>query len=136
MIVIARRINRQGIVQKLRVGDSAEIVVVVVEVAIVLIPKVLKLIVRFGLELWSDSYHLFGYDELRFLAFYDFGDAYNHTLLVGEDPSVDLGGVGFGLRYSMQPNIDLRVEYAWQTAGLVFLPTPRERFHVGVVVSH
>ena len=36
-----------------------------------------------NLELWSPSYSLFRNDELRFLAFYDYGDAYNHSVPPG-----------------------------------------------------
>jgi hemolysin activation/secretion protein len=75
-------------------------------------------------------------DQFMLLGFYDFGDAYNHTLLPGEDPSVDLNGVGCGLRYQLQPNLTLRTDYGWQISQLQFFPTPRERWHVGVVLSY
>jgi hemolysin activation/secretion protein len=88
-------------------------------------------------ELWTAPiYPLCRNDELRMLAFYDFGDAYNHTLLPGEDPSVDLSGVGVGLRYAIRPNFNLRADYGWQTAQIANIPNPRERWHVGAVVSY
>lgn len=72
---------------------------------------------------------------IQYLTFYDFGDSYNHTLLPGEDPSVDLSSVGIGLRYSYADNVTLRADYAWQTAQIAALPNPRERIHLGAVVS-
>lgn len=75
-------------------------------------------------------------DQLQFLTFLDYGDARNHTLLPGEDPSVDLSGTGLGLRYILNPEILLRVDYGWQIEQISYLPTPRERWHVGVVIAH
>ena len=70
---------------------------------------------------------------LNTLLFYDFGDARNHTLLPGEDPSVDLASVGGGLRYSFKNNVLLRMDYAWQTAQVAGVDR-RDRLHVGAVI--
>lgn len=76
-------------------------------------------------------------DALRFLAFYDFGDAYSHTLaFAGEDPSVDLQGVGVGLRYNLERRFSLRADYAWQVNRLASQPAPNQRWHIGVVTSY
>ncbi len=89
-----------------------------------------------NLEIRTEPVWVFGCDELQLLGFYDFGNAYNHTLLPGEDPSVDLQGVGVGLRYQMQPNLTLRTDYGWQLSELATQPSPRQRWHIGVVLSH
>jgi hemolysin activation/secretion protein len=46
--------------------------------------------------------------ETQFLAFFDYGNADNHTLLPGEDVSVDLSSVGLGLRYALDDTASLR----------------------------
>lgn len=91
----------------------------------------------FNLEIQTPVYHLSKCccDELRFHVFYDQGDAYNHTLLVGEDPSVDLKGTGLGFRYRMEPNLEVRFDYGWQLADLGLPIFGDERVHLGVVLS-
>ncbi len=89
-----------------------------------------------NLELWTAPMYIgLGQDELRFLAFYDFGDTYPHRPLVGQDPSVDMQGVGAGFRYNLQQRVELRVDYGWQLSQLALQPAPRERWHIGVVFS-
>jgi hemolysin activation/secretion protein len=78
-------------------------------------------------------------DELTAHIFYDFGDAYLHTPLPIEDPSVDLQSIGLGVRYSLQRRLSLRVDYGWQLTDLGIvgpLRQPRHRVHIGLVVSH
>jgi hypothetical protein len=53
-----------------------------------------------------------------------------------EDPSVNLSGVGFGLRYLLNPEVQLRCDYGWQIDQVAAYPTPRERWHVGLVIAH
>ncbi|HPM83217.1 MAG TPA: ShlB/FhaC/HecB family hemolysin secretion/activation protein [Candidatus Anammoximicrobium sp.] len=89
-----------------------------------------------NLELWSPSYTLgLRDDELRLLAFFDFGNGYNHTLLPGEPDRIDLSSVGAGLRYVARPNAELRVDYGWQL-GDEYLLMDRHRVHIGAVLSY
>ncbi len=88
-----------------------------------------------NLELWTAPVPVISDDQLRFLCFYDFGDALAHTNVLGLDPSIDLQSVGAGLRYNLRQRVEVRAEYGWQLARLAFLPTPRQRWHIGVVLS-
>ena len=74
-------------------------------------------------------------DEAQLLTFFDSGDARNHTLLPGEDGSVDLSSAGLGLRYLLSPEVSLRCDYGWQISKVATLPAPRERWHVGMVIA-
>ncbi|MCA9104472.1 MAG: ShlB/FhaC/HecB family hemolysin secretion/activation protein [Planctomycetales bacterium] len=76
-------------------------------------------------------------DELRFLAFYDFGSGYDHTAVVGRNSANDLQGIGVGMRYEMQPNLTVRADYGWQITDLgPGFRQPNSRAHIGVVWSH
>jgi hemolysin activation/secretion protein len=86
-------------------------------------------------EVRTPAMNMFANDQLQLLTFYDCGDSRNHTLLPGEDPSVDLNSTGLGLRYILNPEVLLRVDYGWQISEVAALPSPRERWHVGVVLA-
>lgn len=90
-----------------------------------------------NLELATDPMNLglLPCDQAQFLLFHDFGGSYNHTLLAGEDPSIDLSSIGIGLRYSVNDRVMIRADYAWQTVPVAIQPQPRDRAHIGVVVS-
>lgn len=75
-------------------------------------------------------------DELKFLGFYDYGQGYNHTLLPGEASTVRLQGMGAGLRYQLQSNIELRADYGWQIDSSATLISYRSRSHIGCVLSY
>jgi hemolysin activation/secretion protein len=70
------------------------------------------------------------------LAFFDYGNADNHTLLPGEDVSVDLSSVGLGLRYALDDTASLRFDYGVQLNAVTFQPQPRQRIHLGVVLAY
>jgi len=91
-----------------------------------------------NLEIATDPIQLclLGDDQIQYLAFHDFGDSYNHTLLPGEDRSVDLSSVGVGLRYGLSSNFSLRADYAWQTAEVALLRQPRQRAHIAAVIAY
>jgi hemolysin activation/secretion protein len=74
--------------------------------------------------------------ETQFLAFFDYGNADNHTLLPGEDVSVDLSSVGLGLRYALDDTASLRFDYGVQLNAVTFQPQPRQRIHLGVVLAY
>jgi hemolysin activation/secretion protein len=86
-------------------------------------------------EIRTPSRNLFADDQLQLLAFYDRGNAWDHTLLPGQDPNIDLSSTGLGLRYVLNPEILLRVDYGWQLNKVVTLPQPNSRWHVGVVMA-
>jgi hemolysin activation/secretion protein len=88
-----------------------------------------------NLEVYTPTMHLLGHDDLKFLAFYDFANAYNHTLLPGEATTTELRSVGVGARYVMKPHVEVRFDYGWQLDELTTYPTPRQRPHVGAVLS-
>ncbi len=74
--------------------------------------------------------------ETQLLGFFDYGNADNHTLLPGEDVSVDLSSVGLGLRYSLDETASLRLDYGVQLNAVTAQPDPRQRIHLGVVLAY
>ena len=89
-----------------------------------------------NLEWWTRSMCcVSGDDELRALAFYDFGEAWQHTAISGLPSNVVLSSVGVGLRYKFKTSFELRADYGLQLSSPVGLPQPDSRFHIGAVVS-
>jgi hemolysin activation/secretion protein len=74
--------------------------------------------------------------SLRGLVFYDVGNAYNHSLAPGEDPSVDLQGVGFGFRYEVDPYVHVRFDFGQQLSDVVSARNYDHRVHLGVVLAY
>ncbi|MEX0936420.1 MAG: ShlB/FhaC/HecB family hemolysin secretion/activation protein [Pirellulales bacterium] len=74
-------------------------------------------------------------DEFQWLLFYDAGEASNHSLLPGEDPSIDLNSAGAGFRYSAGPNLSMRFDYGWQLNDITAMPDHDSRAHVGIVFA-
>lgn len=73
-------------------------------------------------------------DQFQMLMFCDIGGAMNHTLLPGEPSHVDLSSIGFGLRYSIAPNLAVRFDYGWQLHHLH--PDPvSSRPHLAIVIA-
>lgn len=89
----------------------------------------------FNMELWSPKYCVRG-GELRYLAFFDFGQALNHTLLPAEPSSVDMQGVGLGFRYTIDPKLSIRCDYGWQLTRIPALQQPESRVHLGIVLAY
>jgi hemolysin activation/secretion protein len=77
-----------------------------------------------------------GSDELRLLTFYDQGTAYNHTLLPGEDPSVDLASFGLGFRYALPSRGSVRFDYGWPVVRIAPGDRLKGRAHVGAVLAY
>ena len=88
------------------------------------------------LEMRTPAMNMFANDQLQLLTFYDRGNALFHTTTVpGQDPNIDLSSTGVGLRYILNPEILLRVDYGWQLNKVVTLPNPNHRWHVGLVIA-
>jgi hemolysin activation/secretion protein len=90
-----------------------------------------------SLEVWTPATSLVCLDdEFRALAFYDFGNAYQHSLLPGELRQVDMQGVGVGARYVARPHLEFRFDFGYQVVQVpTTIPLPRERVHLGAVLS-
>ena len=96
------------------------------------------------LELRSPDFVLGRFDRqgrlenrVQFLAFWDYGNAINHTRLPGEDKSIQLQSVGVGVRYRIGSNLSARLDYGFRlkdTGGE--LDNNTGRFHLGVVASY
>lgn len=73
-------------------------------------------------------------DELRFLIFLDYGVAQRHKALPGQDPRLTMSSIGPGLRYRVERNLELRVDYAipWHNPDLSEF---EHRWHVGLLLA-
>ena len=72
--------------------------------------------------------------QLQGLAFFDYGEARNHTLVPGEPVGIDLMSVGVGFRYSLGRNISLRFDYGWQLErDNILANASSSRPHIGAV---
>jgi len=75
-------------------------------------------------------------DQLQFLAFVDYGNAWQHN----PDPNAiypgpGLLGVGPGLRYAITPYMTFRFDYGFQLINTGFEPGQTSRAHVGLVCA-
>ncbi len=75
-------------------------------------------------------------DQLQFLAFWDYGAAYNHTLLPGEASEIGLSSVGGGVRYTINTYLSLRFDYGFQLVRTGFDNDHGSRSDLGVVISY
>ena len=73
---------------------------------------------------------------MQFLGFWDYGAAYNHTLLPGEAYETPLSSLGAGLRYNVGTYLALRFDYGFQLLKTGFDNDHGGRGDVGVVVSY
>lgn len=89
-------------------------------------------------EVWSRPIEcLIGDDELRFLGFFDFGDGYQHSTIIGLPNHVDMAAIGAGFRYQLRRHLTVRADYGYQlTDAPTVLPQPESRFHIGAIVSY
>ncbi len=74
-------------------------------------------------------------DQLQFLGFWDYGIAMNTFLLPGERPDVTLSGVGPGIRYAIDPYINIRFDWGFQLYRVNRFEAP-SRMDLGVVISY
>lgn len=70
-------------------------------------------------------------DGLQALTFYDFGYLQNTDLLEGEPGHLSLGSVGVGLRYQLDNNLSIRLDYGYQVQESGFDDGEDGRVHVG-----
>lgn len=75
-------------------------------------------------------------DQLQLLAFWDNGEAYNHTLLPGEASEIGLSSVGGGVRYTINTYLSLRFDYGFQLVRTGFDNDHGSRSDLGVVISY
>jgi hemolysin activation/secretion protein len=75
-------------------------------------------------------------DQLQFLAFWDTGEAYNHTPLAGEASEIGLSSIGGGVRYSINTYLSLRFDYGLQLVNTGFDNDQGSRSDLGIVVSY
>jgi len=75
-------------------------------------------------------------DQLQLLAFWDYGAAYNHTLLPGEASETPLSSVGGGVRYTINTYVSLRFDYGFQLLSTGIDNDHGSRSDLGLVVSY
>lgn len=75
-------------------------------------------------------------DQFQFLGFFDYGTTENHTLLLGEDPHIQLASIGPGIRYSISPYLSLRFDYGWQLYNTGLNSRNNSRGHLGIVLAY
>jgi hemolysin activation/secretion protein len=83
---------------------------------------------RFGWTRWKD--------QLQFLAFWDYGVGYDHTLLPGEPSDTPLSAVGAGLRFTIDSNVSVRADYGFQLHKTGLDREHGSRGDIGVVISY
>ena len=94
-----------------------------------------------NMELWTPT--IYNYitndDTLRFLAFVDFGTAWQHSTVPPQPSSYDLAGTGIGARYFAKQGLELRFDYGIQLTDydpLISFGQPSQRVHLGAVLSY
>jgi len=70
-------------------------------------------------------------DGLQALTFYDYGYLQNTDVLEGEPGHLSLGSVGVGLRYQLDNNLSIRLDYGYQVNESGFDDGEDGRVHVG-----
>lgn len=78
-------------------------------------------------------------DQFQFLGFMDYGVAQQHLLAIGQDPNVEMWGVGPGFRYSINPFLSVRADYGFQMKDVIDSGFPSRhgsRWHIGVTVAY
>jgi len=66
------------------------------------------------------------YDALRFVAFWDFAEAYKNKVQAGESKHETLRSIGCGVRLNVRENLALRAELGWPLGG----KTPSDGDHM------
>jgi len=75
-------------------------------------------------------------DQLQLLAFWDTGEAYNHTPLPGEASEIGLSSIGGGVRYTINTYVSVRFDYGLQLVNTGFDSDHGSRSDLGIVVSY
>jgi hemolysin activation/secretion protein len=76
------------------------------------------------------------HDQLQFLAFFDHGTGYDHTLLPNEPTDTPLSAVGLGLRYTIDSNVSVRADFGFQLQKTGLDRDNGNRGDIGIVVSY
>ncbi len=75
------------------------------------------------------------FDELYFLAFFDYGLGGNQRLLPGESSTVSLASIGPGIRYQIDRYLSARFDYGFQVLRHGFDNPTHSRYNFGLIVS-
>jgi hemolysin activation/secretion protein len=75
-------------------------------------------------------------DELTFLAFMDYGWGHNYHPFDGIKKTAILWGVGPGMRYTINPYVNLRVDYGFKLHHVHFDDHKLGMWHVGGTISY
>lgn len=72
-------------------------------------------------------------DSLQLVAFVDAGHVSSQYPQNGEPTSLTTAGTGLGVRYRLERNLNLSIDYAWQLVRLPSEPTLGSRAHVSLI---
>lgn len=75
-------------------------------------------------------------DELTFLAFIDYGWGYNYKAFDGIKKTAMLAGIGPGVRYTINPYLNVRVDYGFKLHHVKFDNNDLGKWHVAVTASY
>lgn len=75
-------------------------------------------------------------DQLQLLAFWDTGEAFNHTPLEGEASQIALSSIGGGVRYTLNTYVSVRFDYGLQLLSPGFDNDHGSRSDLGIVISY
>jgi hemolysin activation/secretion protein len=93
-----------------------------------------------SIEIHTPTMHFFKtsrfQDSLYFLGFIDYGWGKNHHLTVGEKSSINMAGVGPGLRYTMGPYLSARFDCAFPLIKAPYSPRSTQHVYFGLVASY
>lgn len=78
---------------------------------------------------WSGFYNV--RDAMVGLVFFDYAYLSNENLLPDEIDSISLGSVGVGIRYQVDDNLTVRLDYGWQIDESGFDDGENGRVHIG-----
>ncbi|MCB1231141.1 MAG: BamA/TamA family outer membrane protein [Verrucomicrobiae bacterium] len=82
---------------------------------------------------WSGFYNV--RDAMVGLIFFDYAYLANENLLPDEVDSITLGSVGVGIRYQVDDNLTVRLDYGWQIDESGFDDGENGRVHIGARAS-
>lgn len=75
-------------------------------------------------------------DALTFLAFLDYGWGYNYHPFNGIAQSATLVGIGPGIRYRIDPYLEIRCDYGFKLHSVEFDDNKLGMFHVGMTLGY
>jgi hemolysin activation/secretion protein len=75
-------------------------------------------------------------DELKFLAFMDYGWGYNYHAFDGIKKTATLWGTGLGARYNINPYLSFRADYGFKLHHVSFDDNKLGQWHLGGTASY